>query len=188
MKRGWSGIGYLGLGCVSYESTHEYGHECGSQGVAHAAELYQLVAAFSASAQSVEHGVDDSVEHAHAETGDKGTGQVHAVALDSVPSRYILEEYAGEAHCNRGKGSLLISYLFKQYAGRDAHDGVGDEVGRVAQLGHGVGYVELVLDDDSHRVAQIGHESDHEEQQVHHRYRERIVFLFSHISTQLMFV
>ena len=56
--------------------TDQDGADGGSQGVARAAELYELVAALAASAQGVEHGVDDSVEHAHGEAGHESSDKV----------------------------------------------------------------------------------------------------------------
>ena len=50
-----------------------------------------------------------------------------------------------------------------------------------------VGKGELGFYDYTKRVLQSRYECDHEEQSEHHRNRERVVFLFSHISTQLMF-
>ena len=69
------------LGHLTDEGTHDdvYGHTCGR--VEGTTNLNELVASLSAATEQVEHGVDHSVEHTHAEAADKGTCQINPHAL-----------------------------------------------------------------------------------------------------------
>ena len=75
-----------------------------------------------------------------------------------------------------GERRLLVADALEHQARRQTHEGVGDEIGRVAELRHEVRRAELVLDDDSHRVLEPRHEGDHRKEREHHRNGQNVVF------------
>ena len=142
------------------------GCACGIEG---SAPLDELVAPVAATAKGVEHGVDDDVEQAHRESRHKGAGYIDSKAAGIA--REELYAHADEAYCDGQQRGEFVSFTPQYNACRDAHAGVGNEIGQGAELCHGVARAELVLDDDSHRAREVGHEGYHEEQQEHHNDR-----------------
>ena len=146
-----SSLRNLGFGCIADERTHQDGDENGRSGVQHTAELDELVAPVTSSAQGVEHGIDHAVEHAHAKTGYECSDKVHPETLNAVPTRHVLQEHSHKADHDRQQGRFLVTDLLEQKSRGDPHDRIRDEVGRITELGGEVRGTELILDDHRHR-------------------------------------
>ena len=129
---------------------------------------------YTIAAQRIEHGVDHRIEHTHRETRNEGADQIDAEA--GHQTRKIGDADADEAYGHGSERRLLVADALEHQARRQTHEGVGDEIGRVAELRHEVRRAELVLDDDSHRVLEPRHEGDHRKEREHHRNGQNVVF------------
>ena len=76
-EQGRSRVGHMSLGGIADESTHEDIHSHSGSTVEHATNLYHLVAFVAAAAQNVKHGIDNGVEHTHAEARNECTDEVN---------------------------------------------------------------------------------------------------------------
>ena len=148
--------------------------------VERAAKLDELVSFVSAATEAIEHGIDYGVEQAHGEACDKGTEQINRETFGK--SRKQLDTYAGEAYAYGDKGCFLVTPLLQHLAGRNTHDGIGDEVGKDAESAQKVGCTKLALEDITHGRGQIGDEGDHAEEQDHHDDRDGIGLFLFHFS------
>ena len=81
---------------------------------------------------------------------------------------HLLNTHADEAHGDGGQRRLLVADAVEHQAGRNAHEGIGDEVGRITQLRHPVRYRELILHDHAQRIRETRYERDHREEREHH--------------------
>ena len=116
----------------AHEVTQEYRSDGAAYGVAGTAELNESVALVSAAAQGVEHRVDDDVEHTHREAGDEGADHIYEEALRRTGNP--LDGHTDETDDDGGEGGELISLPLEYDAGRNAHAGIGNEVGEGAEL------------------------------------------------------
>ena len=178
-EQGRIGVGNLGIGRISDQVADQHGANRGGEGVAGTTPLNQLVATVAATAEGVEHRVDDGVEHAHREAGDEGAEKIDAEAFD-----YAREEgyaHADKAHQDGGQCRELIALLRQDEACGKAHHRIGDEVGGIAELRQEVRRAELALDDNTEGILQAGHEGNHREQEEHDRNRKDIGFFLFHL-------
>ena len=173
-EQGGCGVADRGLCGVPHEITYQHRNDRGGQRVERTAELHELVAAVAAAAQRIEHGVDHRIEHTHRETRNEGADQIDAET--GHQTRKIRDADADEAYGHGSERRLLVADALEHQARRQTHEGVGDEIGRVAELRHEVRRAELVLDDDSHRVLEPRHEGDHRKEREHHRNGQNVVF------------
>ena len=118
-QQGRGGIGNLGFGGLADERTHEDVNRNGSRRVEYPADLDELVTFVAAAAEQVQHGIDDGVQHAHAETGDEGSDEIdpetHAAAGP-------LHEDADDAHGKGHQSGLFVAELLDEHTRRDTHD------------------------------------------------------------------
>ena len=155
--QGGGSIGDASLGDVSNEGAHKNVAANGSRAVEYATNLDELVTLVAATTEEVEHGVNNAVEDTHAETSDKGTGEVNAeyeteVTFSVNLAAEPLDENTGSADGEADESSLLVAELGDEHAGGDTHDEVGDEVAVVTNLGEHIGdFAGLVLNDGGHR-------------------------------------
>ncbi len=136
---GGGGVGDLSLGHITDEGTHEDVAGNGSRRVEHAAELDELIAFVAATAEDVEHGVDNAVEDTHAETGDESTDEINCkhgaeVGLGVHETAHPLDEDTGGTDGKTDKSSLLIAELGYEHTCGNTHHKVGHEVAVVAYL------------------------------------------------------
>ena len=149
---GWCGVAHLGgLHGAADEVTQKDGRDGAADGIAGAAELDELVAVVSATAESVEHRVDSGVEQAHGDAGHEGAEHVDAEGDRGIDiTRKELDAHADEADNGGQEGGELVAAALEDHPRGDAEAGVGDEVSQRAELREGVAGAELRLDDDAH--------------------------------------
>ena len=184
-------VGDLRLGRQGADQcTDEHRGERTHQGVEAAADLDVLVGA--PAAQQLQHRIDHSVEHADGEAADESTEEIddEVGREGAYHAGEELDENAEEAHRDGDQGGLLIAETGQHVAGRDAHDGISQEVHHVAHHAEGVGAgdLRLHLPDIADRSCQVRHERDHSEKEDHHENRhERAFLLFSSSNHLLLF-
>ena len=83
----------------------------------------------------------------------------------------ILACYAHETDGESHKGCLLIADAREHHAGRDAHEQVGEEVGKVPE--HACPVI-LVGPYGAYGGCEVGHKSNHRKEEAHRDYRDDI--------------
>ena len=170
------GVGDLGLGDLAADEIAEKdrGYRRADR-VERAADLDELVALLALAAERVEKRIHYKVQQTHRESCDESARHIDRKALDIA--RQELHSHTRETDRDGEKRRELVALALQDKAARDAHEEVGEEVRRRAELGRRVRRAELVLYNDSHGAGEVGHESDHEKQRKHRRDRRDVAAL-----------
>ena len=190
-KDGQSGIheresvANLGIHNTGDEETGDNDDRSATKGVESAAELDELVALVATTAQTVEHGVDNSVEQAHTETGNEGTDEIYGETANQT--RTELDAHTDKSYSHGNEGGDFIAAFLQEVASGYTHDGIGNEIGKNAQSTLPVGNGELVFQNIAHGGGEVGDEGYHAEEQYHHHNGDKIVLFLFHIRGDLNF-
>ena len=167
-----------GLGHIPHQVPDKHRNDGGRNGIARAAELYQLVTPLAAAAQGVQHGIDHRVQHAHGETGHEGTNQINAEG--SGDSRKEHDGHPHKTDSDGPQGGFFVTQAFQHHTGRNAHERIGDKIGEITELRHEVTDAELVFHNDSERILKPGDERNHRKKTKHHCDRQGIALFVFH--------
>ena len=139
------------LGDLSDERSHQDVNGHSGRRVERSTNLDELVSGLSSTAQHVEQGIDDGVEHAHAHAADEGTQEVDPVrAITTDLSAKVFQPQSYKSYNQCRQGGLLVAELGDQHTAGYTHQQVCDKVGVVADLSGGLRGAELVFDDGCH--------------------------------------
>ncbi len=164
------------LGQCADEDTDEHGGQRAGKRVERAACLDELVALVSAATEQVEHGVNDGVEHAHAETADERAEEVDKEVegggiftadddyIGTCNARQQLDAKADGAHGEGDEGGFFVTVTDEHVACRDTHEKVSGEVHKVT--GHASPFI-LESPDVAEGGCHVGHERNHREDEEH---------------------
>lgn len=185
-EQGRSGIADRGTGHISHQVTYQNRDDRCRNRIERTAELNQLVALLTAAAQRVEHRIDHRIEHAHREARDECAHEVNGKT--ACLTRKILDTDTDEPDGHSCQSRLLVTDPIEHHTGRNTHHGIGDEIGKIAQLRHPVRYGELILDDYAQRVCETRHERNHGKEREHHDDGQRVIlFLFHTCCFEIIF-
>ena len=106
-------VSHLGAGGdCSHQSSYEHGCQCSRQGIQRAANEVELVASVATASQQIEHGIDNGVEQANAESRHERAQQVDIKARHALrKTGEVLYEHAHESCPDAQHGGLLVAYL-----------------------------------------------------------------------------
>ena len=168
-------VSNLGFRSIGNERTHQNVAGNSSRAVEHTTNLNELVALVAATAEKVQHGVDNAVQDTHCQTSDESTEQVNAEYDADVGAVACIDETAAplnqdayDTDSKTDESGLLVAELGNQHTSGNTHHEVSDEVTDVANLSKCITDFALVLDDCCHRSTEVRHEGNHCEECNHH--------------------
>ena len=170
-----------GFGNLADKHTHEQRGDGTGERVARAAHLHELVALVAATAQEVEHGVNDHVEHTYREAADECAKEVDIVVerdtedsrIGAYLAREPLEYEADEADNHGPLSCALVADILKHFAGGNTHEQICQEVHEVADHARPV---VIVFPDCTERSCEVRNERNHGKEQEHSDNRYPLAF------------